>query len=150
MIGRLLSDLLILVGIGLLAVLFIALLAPLESLGWYAGWRERRAYTRQGAPGPPAPGPARRRPRPSRRPAHYIVFLSGIGDPSAQWHYPEETEFLRRLREALPQAAVISDLFAYSVTSADIRRPPSAPAPGRCGSRSSARCARTSTPRWGP
>src|SRR5262249_53451794 len=59
--------------------------------------------------------------------AHYVVFLSAIGDPSGRWHCPEETAFLRRLRERPPDAAVIDDLFAYSVTSADIeataRRP---------------------------
>jgi pimeloyl-ACP methyl ester carboxylesterase len=120
MIGAIFSDLLTLLGIFLLAVLFIALLAPLESLGWYAGWRQRRAYTRQGPPGASgAAGQDAAQAVPEA--SHYIVFLSGIGDPSGQWHYPEETEFLRRLREALPQAAVISDLFAYSVTSADIR-----------------------------
>ncbi len=61
MIGAVLSDLLTLLGIALLAVLFIALLAPLEALGWYAGWRQRRAYQRR-AGGRAAPA-ARRRPR---------------------------------------------------------------------------------------
>ncbi|HEX2516768.1 MAG TPA: hypothetical protein VH257_18835 [Chloroflexota bacterium] len=126
MIGAIFSDLLTLLGIFILAVLFIALLAPLESLGWYAGWRRRRTYTRQGAEGAGAET-ATAIPEAS----DYIVFLSGIGDPSGQWHYPEETEFLRRLREALPQAAVISDLFAYSVTSADIRATAGRPRTGK-------------------
>ncbi len=132
MIGQLLSDLLVLVGIGLLAVLFIALLAPLESLGWYAGWRSRRTYTRQGAEGAQgAEGTSAEAAPAIPESSDYIVFLSGIGDPSAQWHYPEETEFLRRLREALPQAAVISDLFAYSVTSADISTTSKRPRTGK-------------------
>jgi hypothetical protein len=131
MIGAIWSDLLWLLGIALLAVLFMALLAPLEALGWYAGWRQRGRYTRRDTPGAvglaatagaPAPDAAQH-----PEASHYVVFLSGIGDPSGRWHYPEETEFLRRLRERLPDAAVIDDLFAYSVTSSDIeattRRP---------------------------
>ena len=131
MIGQLLSDLLVLVGIGLLAVLFIALLAPLEVAG----------LVRRLAPAPDLHPPGGRRgPAPAAgaetapaipEASDYIVFLSGIGDPSAQWHYPEETEFLRRLREALPQAAVISDLFAYSVTSADITATAGRPRTGK-------------------
>ena len=31
--------------IAVLALLFMALLAPLEALGWYAGWRQRSRYT---------------------------------------------------------------------------------------------------------
>jgi hypothetical protein len=111
------STLWLLLGIAFCAVLVLALLAPLEALAWYAGWRPRRAYERRGGAAPGAAAPAAGTPEPE----HYAVFLSGIGDPSAQWHYPEETEFLRRLRARLPATAVISDLFAYSITAGDIR-----------------------------
>jgi pimeloyl-ACP methyl ester carboxylesterase len=125
MIGQIWNDLLLLLGIAVLAVLFMALLAPLEALGWYAGWRKRRTYTRQVADAGTAGAAAVAAQAPEAD--HYVVFLSGIGDPSGRWHYPEETEFLRRLRERFPNAVVIDDLFAYSVTSADIettsRRP---------------------------
>jgi len=117
MIGAVLSDLLTLLGIALLAVLFMAMLAPLEALGWYAGWRQRRTYERRQVEAAAGAGAAASE---TPEPDYYVVFLSGIGDPSGRWHYPEETEFLRRLRERLPTAAVIDDLFAYSVTSADI------------------------------
>jgi hypothetical protein len=136
MTGAILSNLLLLLGIAVLALLFMALLAPLEALGWYAGWRQRSKYTPRDLAGaaaaPPASaagtaGPTTPDGAPRPEASHYVVFLSGIGDPSGRWHYPEETEFLRRLRERLPNAAVIDDLFAYSVTSADIeattRRP---------------------------
>jgi pimeloyl-ACP methyl ester carboxylesterase len=119
MAGVIWNDLLLLLGIALGAVLVMALLAPLESLGWYAGWRTRQPYERkpapQGTPGATTTPGARKTPA-----DHYVVFLSGIGDPSGLWHYPEETEFLRRLRAALPTAAVVDDLFAYSVTGSDI------------------------------
>jgi hypothetical protein len=113
------STLWLLLGIAVCAVLVLALLAPLEALAWYAGWRPRRAYERRdgGAAAAAPAAPAAETPEPE----HYAVFLSGIGDPSAQWHYPEETEFLRRLRARLPATAVISDLFAYSITAGDIR-----------------------------
>jgi pimeloyl-ACP methyl ester carboxylesterase len=113
MIGNILSDLLTLLGIAVLAVLFMAMGAPLEALGWSAGGRPRRRYARQAAADAAATAA-----KPETD--YYVIFLSGIGDPSARWHYPEETEFLRRLRERLPNAAVISDLFAYSVTGADL------------------------------
>ena len=78
------------------------MLAPLEALGWYAGSRPRRTYARELGGVGWNRGPRESGPSACRR-RHYIVFLSGIGDPSAQWHYPEETEFLRRLRERLPR-----------------------------------------------
>src|SRR5262245_41051403 len=105
------TDLLTLLGIALLAVVFMALIAPLEALAWYAGWRPRQKYTRRVAPAGAldavdagAPDGANAQPdAPLPEASHYIVFLSGIGDPSGRWHYPEETEFLRQLRERLPQ-----------------------------------------------
>ncbi len=105
----LLEDLLTLIQIGLIALLIMALMAPLESLGWGAGWRKRARYQ---AADPNREAPAGRGPA-----RHYVVFLSGIGEASGAWRFPEEERFLERLRPALPDAVLIDDIFPYLVTS---------------------------------
>jgi pimeloyl-ACP methyl ester carboxylesterase len=105
-----LQDLLIFVWIGLGAIVVLALIAPLEALGWWAGWRQRQRYEPTTATIPVSDGEA------AKPASQYVIFLSGIGDPSGRWHYPQETDFLNRLRQQLPDAAIISDLFAYAVT----------------------------------
>ena len=39
----LIDNLVLLISIALVAVLVMALLAPLDSLGWWAGWRTRKS-----------------------------------------------------------------------------------------------------------
>jgi pimeloyl-ACP methyl ester carboxylesterase len=46
-----------------------------------------------------------------------VVFLSGIGEASGAWRFPEERRFLDRLRPALPDAVLIDDIVPYLVTS---------------------------------
>jgi pimeloyl-ACP methyl ester carboxylesterase len=110
MMGWILEDLLTLIYIGLIALLIMALLSPLESLGWWAGWRQRARYqseaTDDDAPRDVAP-----------EARHFVVFLSGIGEASGAWRFPEERRFLDRLEPALPDAVVIDDIFPYLVTS---------------------------------
>ena len=108
-----LSDLLIFVWIGLGAIVVLAQFAPLEEMGWWAGWRQRQTYKPADAAPAGSDGAAEAGAKPA---SQYVIFLSGIGDPSGRWHYPQETEFLNRLQQRLPDAAIISDLFAYALT----------------------------------
>lgn len=105
----LIEDLIFLVQIGLAALLIMILLSPLESLGWWAGWRPRARYAsaRRQDGATAALDSAR----------HYVVFLSGIGEASGAWRFPEEERFLDRLRPALSDAILIDDIFPYLVTS---------------------------------
>ena len=92
-------------------ILFVvaALLAPYESLGWWAGWSKR-------SPGPlslPAL-PALPAQRTRREPACYLVFLSGVGITDVSTLTPKEQHFLDLLAARLPQAALVHDIFPYS------------------------------------
>ncbi|MFO8238665.1 MAG: hypothetical protein R6U00_10560, partial [Prochlorococcaceae cyanobacterium] len=99
-----------LLGIGLVLFLIAALLAPLEALGWWAGWfgdAEERAPSLGGLAAPVAAG------RPLRR---WVVYLDGIGQASQQ-ALPEGEDFLRRLAAALPDdIAILRGLMPYSIS----------------------------------
>ncbi|HEY7061253.1 MAG TPA: hypothetical protein VII06_07230 [Chloroflexota bacterium] len=99
--------------IGAAALLLIPwVLAPLESLGWWAGWfgeqpgsDEDRVNGAVGVPTGPDPPPT-----------HFLVYLSGIGAISGTSVPAEELPFLQALRAYLPGTAVIDEVFPYSVT----------------------------------
>jgi hypothetical protein len=105
----LIDNLLLLVGIALVGLLVMAVLAPLDSLGWWAGWRTREPD--QHAATHPEAGVDR--PAEAER---YIVYLSGIGKASGRWSFPEEMDFVARLKQELPGTVVIDDVFPYGTT----------------------------------
>ena len=102
----------LLIGLVLL-ILFAAALAPLESLGWYAGWyqtdevpdAERMALAHTAATAHPAP-----------QADAYVVYLSGIGAIAGDSIPDEEWPFLERLAARIPHARLTHDVFPYSVT----------------------------------
>jgi hypothetical protein len=100
---------------GGLALLFLtAALAPLESLGWYAGWFGEGGEEADPAaltPRDPADAPEIPDPVP-----HYLVYLSGIGAIAANSIPDEEQPFIEGLAQNLPATKVIADIFPYSVT----------------------------------
>ncbi|HEX7038502.1 MAG TPA: hypothetical protein VF202_00140 [Trueperaceae bacterium] len=85
------------------------LLAPLEALGWWAGWfgEEERRH----------PAPAAERHRDGRveapGPDLYVVYLDGIAK-AGHVNYRDVQGFLARLQRALPRAAVLGDVLPYS------------------------------------
>ncbi len=106
-------DPLTLVWVAVLALLFSGALAPLETLGWWAGW-----YGDHVDEEPPVEVPDDAPPRSAlpERPARYVVFLSGI-DSVTDAPVPErQIRFLERLRDALPEDTAIVQVFPYSVT----------------------------------
>lgn len=94
---------------GLVALLLIsAVLAPLESLGWWAGW-----YGDKGAlSNADEPQEVDAQPEVD----HYIVYLSGIGAITDDSIPEEEIEWLAKFEERLPDTLLITDVFPYSVT----------------------------------
>ncbi|MFN7175672.1 MAG: hypothetical protein ACK4MX_02160, partial [Thermaurantiacus sp.] len=95
--------------LGLLVVLVAGLLAPFESLGWWAGWSGPDDM-RAGAPSrfresfdPAAVQPDAR-----------VVVLFGINDASETLRHTHEEQFVADLAAALPGCRVIADLFPYS------------------------------------
>src|SRR3954447_13842212 len=96
----LIDNLMLLIGIALVALLVMALLAPLDSLGWWAGWRTRKRERQAG----PRPDPGASQPDEAER---YVVYLSGIGKASGRWSFPEEADFVTRLKQGLPGTVVV-------------------------------------------
>lgn len=100
-------ELLLFGGIALLII--SAVLAPVESLGWYAGWFGDNAI--QDKPQTPS--------QPDRavndKVNSYLVYLSGIGAISPDSIPDEELPFLTMLEERLPKVALVHDVFPYSV-----------------------------------
>ncbi len=95
---------------GALALLFaFALLAPLESLRWWArrgAIETRRTFARIGAPTPAASGPM---------PDQFVVYLSGVGVVSGDGLSGRERAVLDAVASALPNIRIVSDVFPYAV-----------------------------------
>lgn len=110
-------EILFLVGMLVFAMLIAGVLAPLHFLGWWAGWTEAKQQPaeerKQRAPVQPSVVKAGDD-HPRVPPRHYLVFLSGIGNTSAEALASEEQAFLRNLQAAMPWLAIIDNIFAYS------------------------------------
>jgi hypothetical protein len=92
-------------------LLLLGVLAPLESLGWWAGW-----FGDQPTDGDRAAGAGVVPPEGAAPPNHFLVYLSGIGAISGTSVPAEELPFLQALRAYLPRTAVIDEVFPYSAT----------------------------------
>lgn len=100
------ADVAVLVSFAFLALLLAGALAPLEALGWWAGWFGRRAEDQPvRVPGEQGEPPAR----------HFVVFLSGIHSVAERAFARREVVLLERLGERLPGARIL-EVFPYSVT----------------------------------
>jgi hypothetical protein len=90
--------------IGVVVVIVMALIAPLESLRWWAGWSD--SVVKEARPNAPATGQGSE---------VYLVWLSGVGSIPGETEDPFEVRFLDELRRRIPSALIIDDAFAYSV-----------------------------------
>lgn len=101
--------------VGALALLFIsAALAPLESLGWWAGWFGEKE--------PLAPGatPAAGADAPESPAGHFMVYLSGIAAITDDSIPGDEIRWIDALQQQLEGTALVRDVFPYSVTNAGL------------------------------
>lgn len=102
---------LLLAVLGLL--LISAALAPIEALGWWAGWfdGEDRSLedVRQRLIAADAATPD------DLDAEHFVVFLSGIGAGITGDVLPSEVKWLDYLEQRLPTAVIIKDVFPYTV-----------------------------------
>lgn len=116
MMEWLFSQILSLIGIGLFIFAFAALIAPLESLGWWAGWSgkaPRLKYLESDY------GEKKERLAGSENATsemkHYVMYLSGIGVASADGLAPDEVDFINELDKRIGNSKVITDIYPYSV-----------------------------------
>jgi hypothetical protein len=101
-----LLDVWMLIGTAFLALLLAGALAPLEALGWWAGWYGRRLEEQ----------PVRVEGEALRAAPHdFIVFLSGIHSVAEHAFARREVVLLEQLRERLPDSRIL-EVFPYSVT----------------------------------
>ncbi len=104
---------LLITGLILLIVLG-ALLAPFESLGWWAGWFGEK-------PAPPRPDQAAPDAGVTEHPAQSaLVYLSGIGAIDAASIPQEEIDWGKMAVKRLPGVLVVPDIYPYSVTNAGL------------------------------
>ena len=126
--------------VALAALLVMGALAPLETLGWWAGWYgdpvdDRHLDPRSAHPGeavggdaaapgepwaddvvPAAAAPDAPRPPPEAPIAGpWVVYLAGIHAVGPVTHARREARLVARLRAALPRGRVL-EVFPYSVT----------------------------------
>lgn len=102
---RLIFDL---VWIGVVAIVFAGFLAPLESLGWWAGWYGHSLRT--AASGTAGFSSVQREPV-----DRYLVYLDGIGQSGGEYT-PDIEAFLTKLKPALPPGVeLVRGLMMYSV-----------------------------------
>ena len=93
--------------IAAIALVFAAILAPLEALGWWAGWYgDSIDQTELGSLEEPI--------EPQTSVVRYVIYLDGISQASFQY-VPEIDRFLRQLAIALPDnIAIIRGILPYS------------------------------------
>lgn len=86
-----------------------AFLAPIESLGWYAGWYGADDELDVDIPSDIELSPAN----------HFVVYLSGIGTIAGDQFMEEEIAFfdtyLPDLHRKMPTVRLINDIFPYSI-----------------------------------
>jgi len=100
---ELIGALLLLVG---LVLLLLALLAPLESLRWWAGWTQEHAPDTPLSSSTTAASPA----------PLYVVYLSGVAAIDPKQMHQKESSFLDLVADKIALAVLIRDVFPYSVT----------------------------------
>lgn len=105
LLSQLLPAMLSFLVTALVMLVISAVLAPLESLGWWAGWFGQPRET------------------PQRLPLigdidevdHYVVYLSGIGEISGEGLDEKEKSFLAGLAAHLPDLEIVKDVFPYAM-----------------------------------
>jgi len=96
--------------IGVVAMVFAGLLAPLETLGWWAGWFGDGVETDDSDIPTPRTATAQ-----NADISRYMVYLDGVGQ-SGEAYTPDVVDFIEALQLALPKdVAFVQGLIMYSV-----------------------------------
>lgn len=98
-----------LVWIGIIALVAAALLAPLEALGWWAGWYGDQVDTTPDLKEASQPTPQQ------KAVTRYLIYLDGIGQSTFEY-LPDIQEFLDSLAPVLPEdVLLIKGIMPYTV-----------------------------------
>jgi predicted Abi (CAAX) family protease len=109
--------------IGLVALIFAGLLAPLEALGWWAGWYGDGVESAPLVPSASLVAGQVGNPALSweNRPSRYVVYMDGVGQ-SGEEYTPDVVDFLVALAPALPKdMALVQGLMLYSMGNRSLR-----------------------------
>lgn len=99
--------------IGVIALIFAGLLAPFETLGWWAGWFGDEVDTAQTASTRSGTNTASGRDRATV--SRYVIYLDGVGQ-SGEAYTPDVEDFLAALKPTLPKdMELVRGLMMYSV-----------------------------------
>jgi hypothetical protein len=102
--------------IGAIVLLFLsAAVAPLESLGWWAGW-----FGDKEAPKVPGQNVQALVDVPESPNPHFVIYLSGIGAMDPESIPQEEIDWGLMAVKRLPNTTVVPDIYPYSVTNAGL------------------------------
>ncbi len=107
--NEVLSHILSLVGIGLVGFFIAMMLAPLEALGWWAGWLGDDLDTSMEEDSTLSEAAGLK----SKK--QYVVFLDGVAKVGGD-NYKYADNFLKLLKTSLPEAAILGEVMPYSVT----------------------------------
>ena len=112
-----LLDVFAFIGIGLACLFLIMLLAPLEALGWWAGWYGDEASEDIASERTVSEPPSllENVAEDDKTYDHYIVFLDGIAKATPE-NYEDVQLLLDRLSDAVPGVAVLGDVVPYAVS----------------------------------
>ncbi len=106
-VTRLIFDL---TWISVVGLVFAALLAPFETLGWWAGWFGDEVDTIQTTAAAPGEQTGS-----SSTVSRYVMYLDGVGQ-SGEAYTPDVEEFLADLKPSLPEhMELVQGLMMYSV-----------------------------------
>ncbi|MBW4526240.1 MAG: CAAX protease [Phormidium tanganyikae FI6-MK23] len=95
--------------VGVVTLVFAGLLAPLETLGWWAGWYGDEVDTRQVSAVQTVDRAI------AKLPSRYVVYVDGVGQ-SGEAYTPDVADFLQALQPALPEGVeFLQGLMLYSV-----------------------------------
>lgn len=98
-----------LIALVILAFVALALIAPFETLSWWAGWgRDEPGASTAIQANDTSP---RNTPAP-----HYLVYLSGVGRLDGDERTPKEDDFLDRVQALIPTTVIVRDVFPFSAT----------------------------------
>lgn len=89
------------------ALILTAVLSPIETLSWWAGWSDEEIRD----PEIDVARPHASHPDDTQT---YIIYLSGVASISGRFLLPREQYFLKMLNERIPTARIITDVFPYS------------------------------------